>query len=144
MNFSESVLKENLSYLKNEINCEIVKKLKRTKNPTKVFKLKISENIKNHFFEKYNLNCWYRPSNRFLEDFALITQRYMQINSYCHIEQDTFQIKLNNNRRVNYNEIENNNLIQRTIFEGPSISFKFTCGYRVELTAELREWCKNV
>ena len=68
----------------------------------------------------------------------------MQINSYCHIEQDTFQIKLNNNRRVNYNEIENNNLIKRTIFEGPSISFKFVCGYRVELTAELREWCKNV
>ena len=85
MSFSEIFLNENLNFLKNEINCEIVKKLKRTKNPTKMYKLKINETTKIHLIQKYNINCRYQPNRRFLEDFAILTKRYMQLNSFCDI-----------------------------------------------------------
>jgi hypothetical protein len=144
MNVFELALKENLEFLKNEINCEVVKKLKRNKNPTKMFKLKINEKTKNHLRQTYNLNGRYRQNKRFFEDFVVVTKRYMQLNSYCVIEDDTFQIRLSNNRKVNFNEVENGSLIKRTFYEGPSVSVKFVCGYHVELSEELKEWCNRI
>jgi beta-N-acetylglucosaminidase len=140
MSFSDFALTENLEFLKNEINCEIVKNLKRTKNPSKTFKLKINEKTKIHLSKKYNLDSRYRQNNRFLEDYAVVIKRYMQLNSFCFVEENSFQIRLSNNRKVNFNEVENGNLIKGTLFEGPSISVRFNCGYRVELSEELKEW----
>jgi hypothetical protein len=134
----------DLDYMINEINCQQVKKLKRTKNSTKVIKVKINSLTKNHLVNTYNLNGRYKQSIRFLEDFSLITRRYMQINSYCYVKEPTFQMRISNNRKINFSELENGVLVKRTCLEGPSVSIKFDCGYHVELSDELRKWCESI
>ena len=98
---------QDLENFKTEINFQMVSKLKRTKNPTKVFKVLINDNLKRYLKDKYRLNGRFRLANEFIQDFDILDKRNMALNSFCKIENGSFLLKINNNRRANYFEVEN-------------------------------------
>jgi hypothetical protein len=102
---------QDLENLKTEINFQMVSKLKRTKNPTKVFKVLINDNLKRHLIDKYRLNGRFRLANEFIQDFDILDKRNMALNSFCKIENGSFLLKINNNRRANYFEVENDIMV---------------------------------
>jgi putative heme degradation protein len=97
----------DLETLKTEINFQMVSKLKRTQNPTKVFKVLINDGLKRYLIEKYRLNGRYRLATEFIQDFDILKKRNMALNSYLNVKIGSFQLKVNNNRRANYFEVDN-------------------------------------
>ena len=91
-----------LGNLANEINFHMVKRLKRTKISTKIIKILVNDNTKQHLAEKYALKGRYKQANQFLLDFDILKKRNMSLNSYCMIKNNSLELKFNNNRKVNY------------------------------------------
>ena len=102
---------QDLESLKTEVNFQMVSKLKRTKNPTRVFKVLINDNLKRHLKDRFRLNGRYRLASEFIQDFDILTKRSMALNSYCNVENGSFQLMVNNNRRANYFEVENGKMV---------------------------------
>ena len=99
---------QDLESLKNEVNFQMVSKLKRTKNPTKVL---INDNLKKNLKDRFRLNGRYRLASEFIQDFDILTKRSMALNSFCNVENGSFQLMVNNNRRANYFEVENGKMV---------------------------------
>ena len=129
--------------LVNELNYNIAKKLKRTKNPIKIFKIMISSKNKRTMLTNFNLNCRYKVCSEFIDIFKIFQKRNIKLNCFCSIKKDSFCLKINNQRKVKVNKDINGILIDETFYQGPSISVKFVCSYTNILSENLLEYCNS-
>ncbi|CAF1112951.1 unnamed protein product [Brachionus calyciflorus] len=123
---NKSILKKTpkLSILINEINFNIVKRLKnhRKSSQFKTFKIKISSSLYNIFKTDYNLSSRYKSNNQFVEAHNIIQKRYLNEEDVSQVDKNNFEINISNGKKIKYLDA---NFQEKLITELPTIGFRF-------------------
>lgn len=110
--------------LKNEINFNIIKRLKshRKSSQFKSFKIKLDNILYKLIKDKYKLNCRYKSNYQFIEDHGIVQQRFINQEDFCQIDKNNFEINISIGKTIKYLD---DKLQEKKIKESPTIGIRF-------------------
>ena len=121
------IYKNRFRKIINNINCLVIMNFKKKRKQSKIFrkKIEVSECFINFIKENYEIKLQFKVINKFLEDFDVIKERFISIDSKssCRFFIKDFKLKLNRKIFLKYKMSDGN---EKKIQKNPSITIEFS------------------
>ena len=121
-NFKTDSTNSNIFEFLNDLNIQILKKLKSFSNQSKIctFELSINSEVYNLLIRKYCLNGKYKVCKKFTEDFQIIKERFFSKTEYCTFP--FLEMKLNRERKYKFFD---KNMHENELKSKPKLCIRF-------------------